>query len=55
MQRWTTALRAADPTLSLLRAEWDGHEVDLSLYKYADYVYRYTLVALGDSMGTLSS
>ncbi|CAK0903130.1 unnamed protein product, partial [Prorocentrum cordatum] len=51
VQQWAESLRAADPSLHLLRAEWQGQEVDLSFFKYADDLYRYTLIAQGDLMG----
>eukprot|EP00959_Pyramimonas_sp_CCMP1952_P382507 8015263-Pyramimonas_sp.AAC.1 len=47
----TGALRQVDPPLGLLRAEWGGHEVDLSWRKCADDLYRDTLIAHRGSMG----
>eukprot|EP00959_Pyramimonas_sp_CCMP1952_P025566 536692-Pyramimonas_sp.AAC.1 len=50
--KWTGALREVDPSLRPLRAEWSGQEVDLSLYKYADDLFRCILIAHGGSMGS---
>eukprot|EP00959_Pyramimonas_sp_CCMP1952_P324770 6798040-Pyramimonas_sp.AAC.1 len=52
VQQWAESLCAADPSLHLLRAEWQGQEVDIRLFKYADDLHRYTLIAQGDLMGS---